>query len=100
MSWLRRADDGTVTLTIHAQPGAKRTEFAGLYGEAIKLRLAAPPVDGKANAALITFLASYLEVPKAAVTILAGESSRHKIVWVQAVTEAALGRLEAQVAGG
>ena len=40
MNWLRRASDGTVTLTIHAQPGAKRTEVAGIHGEALKIRLA------------------------------------------------------------
>lgn len=96
MSWLRRASDGAVTLTLHAQPGAKRTEFAGLHGEALKLRLAAPPIDGKANAALITYLAKYLGVPKVAVSILSGESSRHKILWLQGVSEAALSRLEAE----
>ena len=96
MSWLRRASDGSVTLSVHAQPGAKRTGFAGLHGEAIKIRLAAPPVDGKANVTLTAFLADYLGVPKAAVTILAGESSRHKVVWIQAAREDALQRLEAE----
>lgn len=96
MSWLRRASDGSVTLSLHAQPGAKRTEFAGLYGEALKIRLAAPPVDGKANAVLTNFLAAYLGVPKAAVTILAGESSRQKVVWVQAASVTALAKLEAE----
>jgi len=95
MNWLRRASDGTVTLTIHAQPGAKRTEIVGLHGEALKIRLAAPPIDGKANAKLIDFLASFLEVPKAGVSVLAGESARHKVVWVQGVREAALAKLEA-----
>jgi len=96
MNWLQRASDGTVTLTIHAQPGAKRTEFVGLHGEALKIRLAAPPIDGKANKVLTSFLAEYLGVPKAAISILGGESSRHKILWVQGVTEAALQRLEAK----
>ncbi|MEC5385663.1 DUF167 domain-containing protein [Uliginosibacterium sp. H3] len=96
MNWLRRASDGTVTLTLHAQPGAKRTEFAGLYGEALKIRLAAPPIDGKANAVLTNFLATYLSVPKVAISILSGESSRHKILWVQGAGEAALAKLEAE----
>lgn len=94
MNWLQRASDGTVTLTLHAQPGAKRTEFVGLHGEALKIRLAAPPIDGKANKVLTTFLAKYLGVPKAAITILSGESSRHKILWLQGVGEEALARLE------
>ncbi|GAA5172435.1 DUF167 domain-containing protein [Viridibacterium curvum] len=91
--WLRRASDGGVTLTIHAQPGAKRTEVVGLHGEALKIRLAAPPVDGKANAVLTGFLAECLGVPRVAVRILSGESSRHKIVWVEAASDAALRRL-------
>jgi uncharacterized protein (TIGR00251 family) len=61
--WLRSSDRG-ITLTLHIQPGAKRTEVAGLYGDALKIRLAAPPVDGKANAALISFLAERLGVAK------------------------------------
>lgn len=93
MSWLRRAADGSVTLTLHVQPGAKRSELAGLHGEALKVRLAAPPVDGKANAALLAFLAEYLGVAKSAVSLLSGETSRHKVVRIQGVDEAALARL-------
>ena len=58
--WLRIAADGRITLTLHIQPGAKKTEFAGLHGDALKIRLAAPPVDGKANEALIKFVADTL----------------------------------------
>ncbi|MCH2220656.1 MAG: DUF167 family protein, partial [Dechloromonas sp.] len=46
--WYRVTADGCVTLTLHIQPGAKKTELAGLHGDALKIRLAAPPVDGKA----------------------------------------------------
>jgi uncharacterized protein (TIGR00251 family) len=69
-------------LQIQAQPGAKRTEVAGLYGDCLKLRLASPPVDGKANGCLIEFLAERLGVKRAQVTITRGLSSRRKNVFV------------------
>jgi uncharacterized protein (TIGR00251 family) len=71
-----------LVLELHVQPGAKRTEFAGTHGGRTKLRLAAPPVDGKANAALIEFIAAHYGVPKRNVTIEAGEHSRQKRVRV------------------
>lgn len=71
-----------VVLDLHVQPGAKRTEFAGTHGGRRKVRLAAPPVDGKANAALIEFIAAQYGVPKRNVTIEAGAHSRQKRVRV------------------
>lgn len=85
--WLRRGADGIATLTLHIQPGAKKTEVAGIHGDALKLRLAAPPVDGKANAALLAFLAERLGLPKAAVTLKSGQTSRRKIVEVAAAPD-------------
>jgi hypothetical protein len=82
MSWLNRAADGSVVLTLHIQPGAKKTEIAGLHGEALKIRLAAPPVDGKANAALIAFLAKACGVSKSAVELVSGDTCRAKRVRV------------------
>lgn len=96
MSWLRR-NDGGISLTLHVQPGAKRTEFAGLHGDALKIRLAAPPVEGKANAALLAFLAKYFGVARANVELISGDTSRHKIVRVQGVDAAAIAALEASV---
>ena len=81
--WLR-VGDGKITLTLHIQPGAKKTEVAGLYGDALKIRLAAPPVDGKANAALIGFVAGRLDVAKSAVTLKSGQTSRRKVLEVSA----------------
>ena len=69
------------------QPGAKRSEFAGRHGERIKLRLAAPPVEGKANAALIEFLAGYFGVPRRNVTIVSGVKSRAKRVAIEGAPE-------------
>lgn len=82
MSWLDRAADGSVILTLHIQPGAKKTEITGLHGEALKIRLAAPPVDGKANAALIAFLAKACGVSKSAVALVSGDTCRAKRVRV------------------
>ncbi len=79
--WLRSAGSDVV-LTLHIQPGAKKTEVAGLHGEALKIRLAAPPVDGKANECLIAFLAERLGVAKSHVALIAGETSRAKRVRV------------------
>jgi len=62
------------------QPGAKRSEFAGEHGDRMKLRLAAPAVDGKANEALVEFLAGYFGVPKRNVRIASGLKSRQKRV--------------------
>ncbi|HTY03508.1 MAG TPA: DUF167 family protein [Rhodocyclaceae bacterium] len=78
-SWLRIAGDDAV-LTLHIQPGAKRTEVAGVHGEALKIRLNAPPVEGKANEALIAYLARQLDIPRARVLLEAGQTSRAKRV--------------------
>jgi len=81
--WYRQAPDGRITLTLHIQPGAKKTEFAGLHGDALKIRLAAPPVDGKANEALVKFIAETLKLPKSAVNLKSGQTSRRKVLEVQ-----------------
>ncbi len=94
--WLREAADGSLTLTLHIQPGAKKTGFAGLHGEAMKIRLAAPPVDGKANAALCAFLADFCKVPKSAVSLISGETSRAKRVRVDGAAAVAAARLREQ----
>ena len=88
--WYRLAGDGAISLTLHIQPGAKKTEFAGLHGDALKIRLAAPPVDGQANAELCKFLAKKLGLPKSGVSIAAGESSRRKTVKVSGISKVAL----------
>ena len=84
-AWSREDGDDLV-LMLHVQPGAKRTEVAGIHGEGaaarLKVRLAAPPVEGKANAELLRFLASAFAVPLRAVMLLRGETSRQKTVRV------------------
>lgn len=78
----QRSGDGRLLLTLHIQPGAKKTEVCGLHGDALKIRLAAPPVDGKANAALLAFVADRLGLPKSAVSLKSGQTSRRKVVEV------------------
>jgi uncharacterized protein (TIGR00251 family) len=70
-------------LELHVQPGASRTEFAGRHGDRIKLRLAARAIDGRANEALIEFLAEYYNVPKRNVRIASGLKSRRKRVVIE-----------------
>ena len=73
-----------LVLTLHVQPGAARTEVAGLHGDALRVRLAAPPVDGKANAELVRFLSGVFDVPQRRVTLVRGETSRRKVVRIDA----------------
>ena len=78
--------EGTVVFSVRAQPRASRNAIAGEWQGALKVRLMAPPVDDKANAALCAFLAEQLNIPRSAVRILAGERSRNKRVEVRGVT--------------
>jgi hypothetical protein len=77
-------------LRIRAQPRASRTEIAGEYGGALKIRLAAPPVDGGANRELVRFLAKAVGVPTSAVTVVSGESSRNKVVEIEGADPASV----------
>jgi uncharacterized protein (TIGR00251 family) len=84
---------GAVRIAIHVQPRASRTEIAGVHGEALKVRLAAPPVDGAANEALVIFLTDRFAVPRGAITIVSGAQSRAKVVEVAGLTAADVRRL-------
>jgi len=80
---------------VRVQPRASSTEIAGRHGDALKVRLTAPPVDGAANDALVRFLAERLDVPRSAVRIEVGGTGRSKIVVVEGISpEAAKRRLE------
>ena len=69
-----------LTLSLHVQPGARRSEFVGLHGGALKVKIAAPAADNKANAELIDFLSESLGIPKSAIIIRRGATSRRKVV--------------------
>ncbi|UCD23003.1 MAG: YggU family protein [Gemmatimonadota bacterium] len=75
-------------LAFHIQPGAKATEIVGWHGDAIKVRLRAPPVAGAANDELVRFLARQADVPLSAVTIVNGRTSRRKRVSIEGVSRA------------
>lgn len=80
--WLAAGAAGGSEITLHVQPGASRSELAGLHGDALKLRIAARPVEGAANAAVLDFLAAWLGVPRRELRLLRGDKSRRKTVWV------------------
>jgi len=91
--WLTVAADGAFILTIFAKPRASRSKVAGEREGALAIQLAAPPVDGAANEELVAFLSKALGVPRRQVTLLSGDTNRHKRVAVTGVDEA--GVLEA-----
>jgi uncharacterized protein len=88
-----REVNGRVRLSVRVQPRASTNGIAGIHGNSLKVRLTAPPVEGAANEALVNFLADTFAVPRRAIKILAGESSRSKIVEIEGVTERDVYRL-------
>jgi uncharacterized protein (TIGR00251 family) len=93
MAFLQVLPDGDLLLSLYVQPRSSRNELAGLHGESLKLRLTTPPVDGKANKAVITFLAKLLKIPKSALIIRSGLQSRSKKIVVSGLDEDTLRRV-------
>jgi uncharacterized protein len=93
-----RIDVGPAVLRVrvHVQPRASRNEIVGLHGAALKVRLQAPPVEGAANEALGALLADRLGLPRRAVRVVAGATSRSKTVEIEGTTEAAVRALAAR----
>jgi uncharacterized protein (TIGR00251 family) len=82
--WYRYSGDSSIlTLVLQVQPNAHRTEVVGLHGDALKIRLAAPAVDQKANTCLIGFVAESFGVPVRQVRLLRGATSRRKLIEVR-----------------
>ncbi len=88
MPYFSAGKDG-ILIRVHVAPRASKTEVAGLQGDSLKIRLQAPPVDGKANAALCGFIADALGVPKRSVSVVSGATSREKTVLVSGFTDSA-----------
>jgi uncharacterized protein len=82
-AWCRAGADAAIVLEIYAQPGAKRSEVAGVHGDAVKMRIAAPALEGKANAALLAFVAEIFGVPRKNVTLIHGARGRRKTVRIE-----------------
>lgn len=83
--WHQRKGDA-ITLALYVQPGAKHNEVTGLHGDALKIRLVAPPIEGRANEALLRFIASTFKVPLRNVELKQGAQSRHKLVLINGST--------------
>lgn len=81
MMWYK-CDVDTITLTVYVQPGAKRTEISGLHDGALKIRLASPPIEGRANAALVQYIAKLFDVPLKQVELKQGGKSRRKVIMI------------------
>ncbi len=77
--------EGVVRFTVYVQPRASRSEVAGVHGDAVKIRLAAPPVDGAATRELVAFLTKELRVPKSRVRIVGGTCGRMKTLEIEGV---------------
>ena len=84
---LQTLPDGSLLLRIHVQPRASANGLAGLQGDALKLRLTTPPVDGKANKAVIAYLAKFFHLPKSSLSIKSGQQSRSKTVVIKGADE-------------
>ncbi|MCI0351392.1 MAG: DUF167 domain-containing protein [Acidobacteriales bacterium] len=83
-----RESQGAITFAVKVQPRAKHDAVVGEFGDALKVALTAPPVEGRANEACIAFLAEFLKVPRSSITIASGQNSRHKVIRVAGVTAA------------
>jgi uncharacterized protein (TIGR00251 family) len=96
---LRETAEG-VAIAVRAQPGAKKTALIGVYGEGasaqLKIAVSAPPIEGRANDALVAFLADYFSVPRGRIALLSGQSSRNKVFLVRSIS---LAQIQATLQG-
>ena len=86
--WIEPRSEGVV-VALHVQPGARRTAIVGPHGDRLKVTVASPPADGRANAALLEFLADRLSLPKSCLRLMSGASSREKRIAVDTALPAA-----------
>ena len=79
-----------VVFAVKVHPRARRERISGIVGDALKVELTAPPIDGRANEACIRFLAEFLKVPRSSITIAAGASSRNKVIRVTGISASSI----------
>jgi uncharacterized protein (TIGR00251 family) len=89
-----------VTFAVKVHPRARKNAITGIVGDALKLALTAPPVEGRANQAVMEFFAELFEIPRSSVTIASGETSRNKVVRIAGLTKAAIAARLAACLGG
>lgn len=87
MPYLTTDTDATVLLTVYVQPRASRNTLCGVHDGSLKISITTPPVDGKANSALTAYLAKTFKLPKRAVQLRSGQSSRRKLIAISGTTE-------------
>ncbi len=87
MAPVGRSKDGAAIISVHVQPRAAKNCCCGVHGEALKVSVKAPPVDGKANKAVGAYLAELLGVSRRSVVLLAGRQSRKKMFLLESLTE-------------
>jgi uncharacterized protein (TIGR00251 family) len=83
---------GGVTIHVRVHPRAKKNAVTGVIGDALKLSLTAPPIEGRANEAVIDFFAELLRLPRSSITIAAGQTSRNKVVRITGISASGLER--------
>lgn len=98
-SLLRPVTDSSVVLNVYVQPKASANRIAGLHAGALKICITAPPVDGKANKAIITYIARFFGLPKTAVRIDSGQHSRTKRVHISGISASSATEKLAEVLG-
>lgn len=81
-TWYQKTGD-IILLTLYVQPGAKHNEIVGMHGNALKIKLATPPIEGRANKALLRYMATLFEVPLSNITLKRGTKSRQKTIEIR-----------------
>lgn len=77
--------DGSVFLSVYVQPGASKTEIVGPHNGSLKIRIKSPPIDGRANEALIEFLAEFFQIAKRSIEVIKGQTQRNKVVRISGI---------------
>jgi uncharacterized protein (TIGR00251 family) len=93
MPYLTAKGDQQVILDLYVQPKASRTRITGLHDGSIKLTITAPPIEGKANSQVTTFMAKLFKIPKSSITLMSGHQGRHKRIAIAGITQDEIRRI-------